>query len=85
MAVAAALMAAAAPAAGSPAAALTMDVVGACPDAESVRRFLVEKGVGLPRIHSIGLGDIRPGADNETKQGRDQNRRVSIRLYAPAE
>jgi outer membrane protein OmpA-like peptidoglycan-associated protein len=53
--------------------------------AEAVRRFLVEKGVDLPRIHSIGLGDIRPVADNKTKQGRDQNRRVSIRLYAPAE
>ena len=53
--------------------------------AEAVRRFLVEKGVELPRIHSIGLGDIRPVADNKTKQGRDQNRRVSIRLYAPAE
>lgn len=53
--------------------------------AESVRRFLVEKGVELPRIHSIGMGDIRPVADNKTRQGRDQNRRVSIRLYAPAE
>jgi outer membrane protein OmpA-like peptidoglycan-associated protein len=53
--------------------------------AEAVRRFLVEKGVELPRIHSIGLGDIRPVADNKTKQGRDQNRRVSIRLYATAE
>jgi outer membrane protein OmpA-like peptidoglycan-associated protein len=53
--------------------------------AESVRRFLVEKGVELPRIFSIGLGDIRPLADNKTRQGRDQNRRVSIRLYAPAE
>jgi outer membrane protein OmpA-like peptidoglycan-associated protein len=53
--------------------------------AESVRRFLVEKGIGLPRIHSIGLGDIRPVADNKTKQGRDQNRRVTIRVYAPAE
>jgi OOP family OmpA-OmpF porin len=53
--------------------------------AEAVRRFLVEKGVDLPRIHNIGLGDIRPIADNKTRQGRDQNRRVSIRLYAPAE
>ena len=53
--------------------------------AEAVRRFLVEKGVELPRIHSIGLGDIRPVADNKTKQGRDQNRRVVLRLYAPAE
>ena len=53
--------------------------------AEAVRRFLVEKGVELPRIHWIGLGDIRPVADNKTKQGRDQNRRVMLRLYAPAE
>jgi outer membrane protein OmpA-like peptidoglycan-associated protein len=53
--------------------------------AEAVRRFLVEKGVQLPRIDSIGLGDIRPVADNKTKQGRDQNRRVTIRVYAPAE
>ena len=53
--------------------------------AEAVRRFLVEQGVELPRIHSIGLGDIRPVADNKTKQGRDQNRRVTLRLYAPAE
>jgi len=53
--------------------------------AESVRRFLVEKGIGMSRIQSIGFGDIRPVADNKTKQGRDQNRRVSIRIYAPAE
>jgi outer membrane protein OmpA-like peptidoglycan-associated protein len=53
--------------------------------AESVRRFLIEKGIGMPRIHSVGLGDIRPVADNKTKQGRDQNRRATIRVYAPAE
>ncbi len=53
--------------------------------AEAVRRFLVEKGIELPRIHNIGLGDIRPVADNKTRQGRDQNRRVAIRVYAPAE
>jgi outer membrane protein OmpA-like peptidoglycan-associated protein len=53
--------------------------------AEAVRRFLVEKGVELPRIHSIGLGDIRPVADNKTREGQAQNRRVAIRLYAPAE
>jgi OOP family OmpA-OmpF porin len=53
--------------------------------AEAVRRFLVEKGIDLPRIHNIGLGDIRPVADNKTRQGRDQNRRVSIRVYSSAE
>jgi len=53
--------------------------------ADAVRRFLVEQGIELPRIHWIGLGDIRPVADNKTRQGRDQNRRVSIRVFAPEE
>lgn len=53
--------------------------------AEAVRRFLVEKGVELPRIHTIGLGDIRPVADNKTRQGREQNRRVMVRLMTPGE
>jgi len=52
---------------------------------EAVRRFLVEKGVELQRVQSIGLGDVRPVADNKTRQGREQNRRVSIKLFAPAE
>lgn len=53
--------------------------------AESVRRFLVEKGVELHRIHSIGLGDIKPSADNGSAKGREQNRRVMVRTFAPAE
>jgi outer membrane protein OmpA-like peptidoglycan-associated protein len=52
---------------------------------EAVRRFLVEKGVEIHRIHSIGLGDIRPTADNATAKGREQNRRVLVRFFAPAE
>jgi outer membrane protein OmpA-like peptidoglycan-associated protein len=52
---------------------------------EAVRRFLVEKGVELHRIQSIGLGDIRPSADNTTPKGREQNRRVTVRTFAPAE
>jgi outer membrane protein OmpA-like peptidoglycan-associated protein len=52
---------------------------------EAVRRFLVEKGVELHRLNSIGLGSVRPLADNKTKMGRDQNRRVAIRLFGPAE
>jgi outer membrane protein OmpA-like peptidoglycan-associated protein len=52
---------------------------------EAVRRFLVEKGVDLHRVQSIGLGGVRPVADNKTKQGRAQNRRVTIKLFAPAE
>lgn len=52
---------------------------------EAVRRFLVEKGVELHRIQSIGLGDIKPSADNTTPKGREQNRRVMVRTFAPAE
>jgi outer membrane protein OmpA-like peptidoglycan-associated protein len=53
--------------------------------AETVRRFLVEKGIEIHRIHSIGLGDIKPSADNSTPKGREQNRRVMVRTFAPAE
>ncbi len=53
--------------------------------AEAVRRFLVERGVELHRIQSIGLGDIKPSADNGNAKGREQNRRVMVRTFAPAE
>jgi OOP family OmpA-OmpF porin len=53
--------------------------------AEAVRRFLVEKGVDLHRVQSIGLGPSRPMADNKTKQGRDQNRRVAVKVFAAGE
>jgi outer membrane protein OmpA-like peptidoglycan-associated protein len=52
---------------------------------EAVRRFLVERGIEMHRINSIGLGDIKPSADNATPKGREQNRRVMVRFYAPAE
>jgi outer membrane protein OmpA-like peptidoglycan-associated protein len=52
--------------------------------AEAVRRFLVAKGIQLHRIQWIGLGDARPAADNATRQGREQNRRVAVTLMAPA-
>jgi len=69
------------------------DSVGASPyniqlsqrRSEAVRRFLVEKGIEMHRIHSIGLGDVRPTADNTTPKGREQNRRVMVKFFAPAE
>jgi len=69
------------------------DSVGAMPynvqlsqrRSEAVRRSLVEKGIEMHRIHSIGLGDIKPSADNGTAKGREQNRRVMVRFFAPAE
>ena len=52
---------------------------------EAVRRFLVEKGVELPRIHAVGLGQVNPVADNKTKEGRRQNRRVALKVFTPVE
>ncbi len=51
---------------------------------EAVRRFLVEKGIDLPRIQSIGLGPASPLADNKTLEGRRQNRRVSLKIFTTA-
>jgi peptidoglycan-associated lipoprotein len=52
--------------------------------AEAVGRFLVEQGVAVYRLQTIGLGTIRPVADNRTQEGRRQNRRVVVRLLDPS-
>jgi outer membrane protein OmpA-like peptidoglycan-associated protein len=47
--------------------------------AESVQRYLVSKNVPLYRVSIVGLGKDNPVADNKTKDGRAQNRRVEVR------
>jgi outer membrane protein OmpA-like peptidoglycan-associated protein len=47
---------------------------------ESVRRFLVDKGIELPRIHGIGLGPIM--AKDEPAA---QKRRVTVRVMTESE
>ena len=46
--------------------------------AEAVRRFLNMQGVALNRMSTISYGPDQPVADNKTKDGRAQNRRVVI-------
>ena len=48
--------------------------------ANSIKLYLVGKGVEASRIKSVGLGPQDPIATNETSQGRARNRRVEIEL-----
>lgn len=48
--------------------------------AESVRQHLVEAGIQPHRIEAVGYGETEPVADNDTAQGRAQNRRVEFHI-----
>ena len=52
--------------------------------AAAVKAYLVdEQNVAESRIETGSAGEAQPTADNETAQGRQDNRRVEIELYVP--
>lgn len=48
--------------------------------AQSVHDYLVSKGVKDDNISALGMGEDDPIADNATREGRAQNRRVQIKV-----
>ena len=46
----------------------------------AVEEWLLKKGIEKERISSIGFGPDKPIGDNETEEGRTENRRVEM-LY----
>lgn len=53
--------------------------------ANSVYTYLVQQGVMAPRFSTVGYGEMQPVATNETPDGRQQNRRVEVAIYANKE
>ena len=52
--------------------------------ADSVRDYIVTRGVAAGRVATAGRGDREPVADNNSDGGRAKNRRVEIFLREPA-
>lgn len=48
--------------------------------ATSVRNYLVESGIDASRLEVQAFGESKPVADNDTAEGRAQNRRVELEV-----
>ena len=48
--------------------------------AESVKAYLVSKGIEANRVYAEGKGEKQPVAENKTADGRAKNRRVEIEV-----
>jgi outer membrane protein OmpA-like peptidoglycan-associated protein len=51
--------------------------------ADSVKDFLVDRGIPASRVETAGRGEREPVASNDTAEGRARNRRVEIFLREP--
>jgi outer membrane protein OmpA-like peptidoglycan-associated protein len=46
--------------------------------AESVKNYLISKGISSDRLESKGYGETKPIATNQTEEGRQLNRRTEF-------
>ena len=51
--------------------------------ADAVKRVLLGRGVKESQITALGMGEERPIADNNSAEGRRQNRRVELHIDVP--
>ncbi len=51
--------------------------------ADSVRSYLMQKGIQSVRLAASGMGETRPIAENSSESGRQQNRRVEVIIKNP--
>lgn len=47
---------------------------------ETVRKYIIDKGIDEKRIKGKGFGPSKPIADNNTEEGRKMNRRVEFKI-----
>ncbi len=50
--------------------------------AAGVAKFLTDRGIGAGRIRSIGYGDTKPLAENDTEENRAKNRRTEFTIVS---
>jgi len=50
--------------------------------AETVKAYLIKKGIPAKNLTAKGYGDTQPIADNHTAEGKQKNRRTEARLLA---
>ncbi len=50
--------------------------------AQRVREYLIEKGIDPDRVIAKGYGESMPVATNETKEGRQKNRRTEVHILS---
>ena len=52
--------------------------------ADSVVKYLVQRGVEPLQLKARGYGESQPIADNDSEAGRSENRRVEFRVMGEA-
>lgn len=48
--------------------------------ADAVKKFLVDAGIVETRLESVGFGEEKPIAENNTDEGKEKNRRVEFNV-----